>query len=297
MPTLPISLIVPVYNERRGLPPTVERLRALLTRGLPAGSEVILVDDGSTDGTSDFLARLAEDLPPGFRLLGHRRNRGYGAALKTGIRAATHETIAIADADGTYPLERIPELVEAMEQDGAAMAVGTRPVAQQPAVRRPAKAVLRALAEYLTGETIPDLNSGLRVFRRRDALRLSGLLPDGFSFTTTITMALLTEGEGVLFIPIRYKTRVGSSKIRPIRDTANFLLLICRTALAFNPLKVFGPVGLGLIGVGLVLLALRMLLDNPVGVASTIIFLVGGLQVLALGLLADLVNRRGPPRL
>lgn len=297
MPTLPISLIVPVYNERRGLPPTVERLRALLTRGLPAGSEVILVDDGSTDGTSDFLARLAEDLPAGFRLLAHRRNRGYGAALKTGIRAATHETIAIADADGTYPLERIPELVEAMEQDSAAMAVGTRPVAQQPAVRRPAKAVLRALAEYLTGETIPDLNSGLRVFRRRDALRLSGLLPDGFSFTTTITMALLTEGEGVLFIPIRYKTRVGSSKIRPIRDTANFLLLICRTALAFNPLKVFGPVGLGLIAVGLVMLVLRMLLDNPVGVASTIIFLVGGLQVLALGLLADLVNRRGPPRL
>lgn len=288
----PLSLIVPVYNERRGLPPVVDRLRAVLEK-LPAGSEILLVDDGSTDGTAHLFEQLRKESPPGFRLLTHPRNRGYGAALKTGLRAAVNELVAITDADGTYPVERLPELAGKMADGQVSMLVGERPAGQQPAIRRPAKIVLTALAEYLTGESIPDLNSGLRLFRCSDALRLSNLLPDGFSFTTTITMALLTEGERVLFVPIRYRKRVGSSKIRPLRDTANFLLLICRTALAFNPMKVFGPVGLGLLAVGAAMLVLRMLLDNPFGVASTIIFLVGGLQILALGLLADLVNRRG----
>ena len=142
-------------------------------------------------------------------------------------------------------------------------------------------------------ERIPDMNSGLRLFRREEAMRFFRLLPDGFSFTTTITMAMLTEGERVIFTPIRYRTRLGSSKIKPIRDTANFLLLICRTTLAFNPMKVFGPVGVALIGAGVVLLLLRFLATEAFGVATTITLLVGGLQVLAIGLLADLVNRRG----
>lgn len=282
--------MIPVYNERRGLPPTLERLGALL-RLLPEGSEVVLVNDGSSDGTGRLLAEAT--LPPGVRILTHSRNRGYGAALKTGIRQALHETIAIADADGTYPLEVLPALLAQMVAEDAAMVVGARPVGQQPAVRRPAKAFLRWLAEYLTGERIPDLNSGLRLFRRADAQRLARLLPDGFSFTTTITMALLTEGEKVLFVPIRYRTRLGSSKIRPVRDTMNFLLLICRTALAFQPMKVFGPVGIALLASGMVLLLLRLASAQSFGVATTIVLVIGGLQVLAIGLLADLVNRRG----
>lgn len=173
------------------------------------------------------------------------------------------------------------------------MVVGARSVSQQPLVRRPAKAVLRALAQYLTGQRIPDLNSGLRVFRRDDALRLYKLLPDGFSFTTTITMALLTEGEHVVFQPIRYRERVGSSKIRPIHDTINFLMLICRTAVAFNPLKVFAPTGFLLLLAGFGLLVARTMVEHTFGLATTIVLIVGGLQLLALGLFADLVNRRG----
>lgn len=292
---IPFSLIIPVFNEQEALPATLERLRVLWRGDFARNAEVIVVDDGSRDGTAAVIAELQEDLGPAFRFLRHGRNRGYGASLKTGIRAATHEIIAIVDADGTYPLERLGEFVAAMEAEGAAMMVGARPVRQQPAIRRPAKAFLRALAEYLTGERIPDLNSGFRVFRRSDAARLFSLLPDGFSFTTTITMALLTEGEKVVFVPIKYRRRVGNSKISPIRDTVGFTLLICRTTLAFNPLKVFGPVGLVLIGMGVALLVLRMLLDNAFGVASTIFCLVGGIQVLALGLLADLINRRGQP--
>jgi len=286
----PLTIVVPIFNEIGALPRAVGRLGALLAK-LPEGSELLLVDDGSTDGSGEFLAGLAE--VPGRRVLRHARNRGYGAALKTGVRAAGNPVVAITDADGTYPLGKIPELAQAMTREDAAMAVGARPMRQVAAIRRPAKTALRWLAEYLTGQPIPDLNSGLRVFRREDALRLVRLLPDGFSFTTTITMALMTEGERVVFLPITYRTRTGTSKIRPIRDTAGFAMLILRTTLAFHPMKVFGPVGFGLMGLGALLLLLRMVLDKPFGLATTITLLVGGFQILALGLLADLVNRRG----
>jgi glycosyltransferase involved in cell wall biosynthesis len=288
----PVSIVIPVYNERGGLAPTVERIAALLAK-LPAGSEALFVDDGSRDGSGALLAELLNAQAAPMTALAHHRNRGYGAALKTGIAAARNETIAIADADGTYPLEKIRPMARLMAIENAAMVVGARPAKDQALSRRFAKWFLRRLAQYLSGEKIPDLNSGLRLFRRADALRLQRLLPDGFSFTTTITMALLTEGHRVNFVPIRYKLRVGRSKIRPIRDTSNFLMLICRTALAFHPMKVFGPVGVALIAAGFALLVARFVMDNAAGVATTITLLVAGMQFLALGLLADLINRRG----
>ena len=295
MPPPPISLLVPVYNECGAVGESVLRIAALL-KMLPPDSEAIFINDGSRDGSRELLIEgVSMTANPSMRLLHHDRNRGYGAALKTGLRAAKHGVIAITDADGTYPIARIPELGQIMANEGATMVVGARPVGDQPVVRQPAKLVLRLLAEHLTGERIPDLNSGLRLFQKDAALRHLSLLPDGFSFTTTITMALLTEGERVLFVPIRYQARVGSSKIKPLQDTVNFLLLILRTALAFNPLKVFGPVGLFLIVAGLTLLALRFALGQQFGLATTIALLVGGLQVLAMGLLADLINRRTPP--
>lgn len=290
MPAL--SIVIPVYNEEGALVETIERLEKVLSR-LPEGSEAIFVDDGSTDGSAAVFDQLAtEETAVSLRLVRHRKNRGYGASLKTGIRAARNEIIAITDADGTYPVEKIPGFLKKMVTEEAAMVVGARSVDQQPAVRRPAKWVLRMLAQYLSGEKIPDMNSGLRVFTKKDAMRLRNILPDGFSFTTTITMSLLTEGQHVIFTPIRYEIRVGNSKIRPIYDTANFALLICRTSLAFNPMKVFGPVGAGLIALGTFLLASRVLFAQSFGVATTITLLMGGLQVLAIGLLADLVNRR-----
>lgn len=287
----PITLIVPVYNERASCGRLVARLGRLLERLAP-DSEVVLVDDGSTDGSGEELERtLPADAA--VRLVRHTRNRGYGAALKTGLEQARHEWIAIADADGTYPLGALPALLEAID-GGARMAVGARRPADLPAVRRPAKAFLNAFASYLAGRKIPDLNSGLRVFRRQDAVRLGALLPDGFSFTSTLTMALAGAGHPITFVPIRYGRRVGQSKIRPVRDTAAFLLLVCRMAMAFNPLRVFGPAGVALLVAGFVLLVARMLMpERPFGIATTIVLAVGGLQVLAIGLLADLINRRG----
>ncbi|MDX2177913.1 MAG: glycosyltransferase family 2 protein [Candidatus Sumerlaeia bacterium] len=288
----PVSVVIPVYNERGALAAAAPRWRRLLEQ-LPDGSELVLVDDGSTDGGGAELRAIA-DATPGARLLAHRRNRGYGAALKTGIAAAANDLIAITDADGTYPAERIPELAAPVAAGEAAMVVAARSERHLPLLRRPAKAALKWFAEYVSGARIPDLNSGLRVFRKREVARLRRLLPDGFSFTTTLTLSLLTEDEPVLFVPIRYRARVGSSKIRPVRDTANFALLIMRIAVTFNPLRVFGPAAVLFLLAGVALLAARLVLPNPVGIATTISCFVAGVQLLAVGLLADLVNRRAP---
>jgi glycosyltransferase involved in cell wall biosynthesis len=288
-PALAVTVLIPVYNEAGSMRGMAARLGAVLD-ALPAGSEAIVVDDGSTDGSGEA---LASDLPgqPRIRLLRHERNRGYGAALKTGVRAATTPLVAIADADGTYPWSVIPRLAQDIEA-GAAMAVGARRLSDQPAIRRPAKAFLNRYASWLADSPIPDINSGLRVFRREDARRLERLLPEAFSYTSTITLALLGEGERVDYRPIRYRQRVGQSKIRPLRDTGRFLLLLARMALLFNPLRVFGAASAVMLGAGGLLLLGRLVSAHEFGVATTIVLLVGGVQLFAVGLLADLVNRR-----
>jgi len=287
-----ISVVIPVFNEKQALGDTFRRLLSI-RKQLPPNAEVIFVNDASADGSGAVLEQFAKQFPDTFRVADHHRNLGYGASLKTGIESARHEWIAIADADGTYPIDLLVKLIREVDERRTDMLVGKRSQSGIPGIRKPAKAVLRRFAEYLCGQPIPDLNSGMRLFRRSDARRLKRVLPDGFSFTTTITMALMTEGKKVEYVPIAYRLRTGDSKIRPLRDTMTFSLLICRMAMTFNPLKVFGPVGLIMILFGGFLLMARMFLDDPFGVATTIIFLVGGVQLIGLGLLADLVNRRG----
>ncbi len=290
-----LSLIIPIFNERGRLPRLLEELRDLWSAALAPEGEILLVDDGSTDGGGDWLA--AQALPEGVRLLRHTANRGYGASLRTGLRAARHDLAAITDADGTYPLERIPEFARRLEEaPEIAMAVGARtgPEARHaiPPLRRPAKWMLRALAERLAESPIPDLNSGMRVFRRSVAQPYLHLTPNGFSFTTTLTLAFLTNGHEILWIPITYRARAGRSKIRPVRDTLNFLQLILRTVLYFNPLKVFLPLSLALFLAGTALLIARLILPHPIGIATTVILFSAALQTLAIGLIADLIDKR-----
>lgn len=282
-----LSVVIPAYNEERGIVPVLSELRGVLAEA-GVDAEIVVVDDGSTDGTSGALDRSG--LP--VRVVRNPRNLGYGASLRRGIAAASGDWILITDADGTYPASEIPELIA--RTSGNDMVVGARVKAGAaiPLLRRPPKWVLAKLADYLTGTRIPDLNSGLRLMRREALAPFLSLTPDGFSFTTTVTLAMLTSGLSVAFVPIDYKTRVGSSKIRPIRDTLNFLQLIIRTVMYFNPLKVFVPASLALFAfsAGIFLyssLCLERLLDTTV----TILF-VGGVQLLAIGMLADLVGKR-----
>jgi glycosyltransferase involved in cell wall biosynthesis len=233
------SLVVPCFDEEASIKDTLVELRDSL-RGLEP-YELIFVDDGSADSTGKILAE-EQAADPSLRVLAHGTNRGYGAALKTGIRAAAGEFVVITDADGTYPNERIPDLLELA--DDVAMVVGARTAddVEYPFIRKVPKVFMRAYAVWITRQDIPDLNSGMRVFRRSIVERFLNVLPDGFSFTTTITIALMTNRYRVRYVPISYATRVGKSKIKPIRDTLAFFQLILRTGMYFAPLRVYGPV-------------------------------------------------------
>jgi len=279
-----VSIVVPCYNERSGIGPLLDSLDDKL-KGFGVEFEYVVVDDGSTDGSGEIPARDR------LVVVTHEFNRGYGAALKTGIRAASHDWILIIDADGTYPVDRIPDLIK--EAEGCDMAVGAR-IGQNVShsiVRRVAKWPIHRLADHLVNRHIPDLNSGLRMFKKELAMRYMRLFPDGFSFTSTITLALMADGWRVRYITIDYYKREGKSKVRPFKDAINYFTLVMRMILFFNPLKIFLPLSfvlflatVGSFGYDVWLLDLN---------ERTLILLVGFLQMTLLGFLADLVNRRG----
>jgi glycosyltransferase involved in cell wall biosynthesis len=285
---LSLSVIIPVYNEETYIENTINQVHEVLKNSSVKDYEIIVVDDGSTDKTPEVLNSSKLD----FRLIRHEQNRGYGASLKSGIRKSKYEIIAITDADGTYPVQDIPELYSEMPDCDMVVGARTKKKVKIPFIRRPAKWLLAKLANYLAETKIPDLNSGLRLFRKNDALRLWGVLPRGFSFTTTLTLAMLTNDMQVKFIPIDYMRRKGKSKIRPIRDTLNFIQLIVRTVLYFNPLKVFVPIAILLFLASLgIFLYSALVMDRILDTTVAIMF-VASLQMLSIGMIADIIDKR-----
>ncbi len=281
------SLIIPCYNEQDGIHSTLRQLQSALVGLEPY--ELIVVEDGSTDGTAAVLRDLADQYRT-VRVLRHKRNLGYGAALKTGIRHSTSELIVITDADGTYPNERIPELLEQVQD--ADMVVGARVAndVHYPLVRKIPKVFLRAYAEWIAGQNIPDLNSGMRVFRRATVERFLNILPDGFSFTTTITLAMLTNRYVVRYVPIGYAARIGRSKIRPVQDTLRFCQLILRTGMYFAPLRIFSPVLL-VTFVGFIVSLGDNLLKQDL-TERTLLLMILFLNSTMFALLADMIDKR-----
>jgi glycosyltransferase involved in cell wall biosynthesis len=282
-PARAVSVVIPAYNEAAHV---AEQVRAVdrVMRQTGWTYEILVVDDGSRDGTAEQAAAA------GVTVLRRARNQGYGAALKLGIRRARHPWILITDADGTYPPSAIPALLEAA--DGNAMVVGARTgeTVRIPLVRRPAKAFLRWLASYLAEQELPDINSGLRLMRADLVRRYEHLLPAGFSFTTTITLAAACNGHAVAYVPIDYHARLGESKIRP-RHAYDFMVLILRTIVYFNPLRVFFPLGGLLALVGLAKFGYDLTKENLSETA--VLCFLGALIVWAVGLLADQNARLG----
>ncbi len=282
-----VTIIVPVYNEGAGLADILDQASALLTSEQFQG-HFILVNDGSTDDS----ARILNDVDgrPGYTVITHDCNYGYGAALKSGLRRAATPYVGIIDADGTYPVGRLPDLIERL-REGYAMAVGSRSdqVCREAFGRRFAKWWLTRLANYLAGRSIPDLNSGMRVMARDQVDRFLSILPDGFSFTTTITLAMLTKHLPVAYVPVPYYPRVGRSKIRPVYDTLNFLQLMLRTAVYFRPLKVFGPLSGLLLGSAFLVLGLSYSLTGQIMDVTFGVLILSAVIVMVMGLLADLI--------
>ena len=286
----PVSVIIPALNEEESIGEELRKIKETMDN---AGIEyeLIVVDDGSTDNTGQIVEEFNHAV-----FIKHDSNKGYGEALKTGIRKAINETIVVTDADGTYPVEIIPELCRHMVDYEMVVGARTGPVVRIPFIRRPVKWFLCRLASYLAERKIPDLNSGLRAFRKDVVLRYFPILPSGFSFTTTITLAMLTNGHPVKYIPINYHRRKGRSKIRPLRDTMTFLLLIVRVITYFNPLRVFLPVSFILFIIGIGLLFFSKLVLHQVMDITVNFILFAAFQVLVLGLLADLIAKKGEMR-
>ncbi|MCZ7569580.1 MAG: glycosyltransferase family 2 protein [Ardenticatenaceae bacterium] len=282
-----VSVVLPAYNEELAVEADLRTIRdALDASGY--SYEILVVDDGSHDRTAAIAASV-----PGVQVLKHGRNRGTGAARSTGIRAARGAIIAMSDADGTYPSRDLPRLIEAILH-GADMAVGARTV--EAGTMRPlrtfAKESIRRLAGYMTASEIPDLNSGFRAVRRDVALRFLPVLPTTHSWVSTITLALLTNGYRVDYLPIAYFPRVGHSSFHPIRDTYNYLSLVVRTVTYFNPLKVFLPVSLLLFLIGLSK-GTYDLIFNLRFRESDVVLVVVAVLIGMMGILADLIVMQG----
>jgi glycosyltransferase involved in cell wall biosynthesis len=252
--------------------------------------EIVVVDDGSHDGSEVELAKIE-----GIRLIRHARNQGSGAARRTGTTAARGRVVVWTDVDMTYPNDEIPALVK--ELDGWDHVVGARRTEQGTLklFRVPAKWFIRKLAGYLTETDIPDLNSGLRAFRRDVAMQYVHHLPKGFSCVTTLTLSFLSNGYSVKFVPIDYFPRAGRSKFHWWSDTKRYLLQVVRMVLSYNPLKVFLPVGSFLLLVGIGKLIYDWVTRDFYVAANTLLIFFAALQVITVGLLADLVVRATKP--
>ncbi len=280
IPASTVSIVIPAFNEAAGLPRVLSSLRDWQVRG----AEIIVVDDGSTDETGD-VARQA-----GARVIRHRANKGYGAALKTGVRAAGGDYIVTMDSDGQHDPDDIPRLLA--ELGDSDMAVGMRGAGSHtPSLRKPGKWVLAQVANYLAETRIPDLNSGFRAIRIQTLKRFLHILPNGFSFSTTLTLALFKEGYNIAYVPIKAAPRVGKSTVNPLRDGLNTVLLIIRTVALFDPLKVFVPASLLLFLVGVTYWLLDSLMLSRLNIPSgAVILLVSSVVVFMFGILADQVS-------
>lgn len=276
-----LSIVIPAYNEEGAVKETIEEVReAMDPLGVPY--EIIVIDDGSEDRTLEIARET------GVKVDTNQVNTGYGASLKRGVKHAQYEYVAIIDADGTYPPRYLPEMLAmCRDQD---MVVGDRGAAMKnvPWIRKPAKWVLNTFASFLAERKLNDLNSGLRVFRKSELVPFIPLLPQKFSFTTTITLCMSCNGKRMIYTPIEYGKRVGKSKIRPV-DFINFLILVLRMTVLFNPLRVFIPLGLALMTLGAVKFVYDIWMDN---LSETTIFaFLSALIIWSLGLIADMISR------
>ncbi len=275
-----VSVVMPAFNEENAVSGVISGVKKAL-KGFT--HEIIVVDDASTDRTARAVGKKA-------LLLSHTQNRGYGASIKTGIKKAKHEWILIIDADGSYPTEAIPKLLPFAGTFDMVVGARTGKKVNAPLIRKPAKWFLTKLANYLTGTRIPDLNSGLRLFRNESALKFFSILPNGFSLTSTITIAFLSNDFSVKYVPIDYLKRKGKSKISPIKDTVNFTLLILRAITYFRPLKIFLPVSFVLFVLGFIY-ALYIGFFRGQLPDSSVLLMVMAVQFFFLGLIADLMSK------
>ena len=272
-----VSVVVPAYNEAASIADVVGTLRAAA-----AWREIIVVDDGSTDGTGERAAQA------GAIVVSHPYNMGNGAAVKNGIRRATGDYVLIIDADGQHPPEEALRIAGRLGEFD--LVIGARATQSQATeARRIGNSALNRLASYLTGRPIPDLTSGFRG-ARRDALReFLHLLPNGFSTPTTTTLAFIKGGYSVAFEPIHARQRSGQSKIKLASDGAKFLIIIFKIVTLYSPMRIFAPISVASLAVGLAYSAWTVATQHHV-TNSSVLLILFAVVVFLVGLVSEQIS-------
>ncbi len=290
--TLDVTVVLPCYNEQDHVMEEIDRI----TVAMDASGyryELLVIDDKSTDNTLQIL-QAALPTRPHMRLMPFRTNGGSGTARRIGTREAYGRIVVWTDADMTYPNERIPEFVKYLDDNvGVDQVVGARTTEEgtHKFLRVPAKWVIRKIAERLSSTKIPDLNSGLRAFRRDVSLPYLRLLPPGFSCVTTITMSFLSNQHPVDYLPIHYAKRSGSSKFHFVKDAYRYILQVLRMVMYFNPIKVLMPLALTLLSLSFIKGIIDVIRYDFGITTNAVLLFISGLLIFTLALLADLIVR------
>ena len=280
-----VSLVLPAYNEKGAVGDVVREFRRAL-EAVGVQYEIQVVDDGSTDGT----ARSAAEA--GAVIVSSPQNLGYGLALRRGILAARFPYVMICDADGTYPASAVAELISLAEHLDMVVAARSGRNFHGRGLRALARSGLRAFSSFAVGRKIPDVNSGFRIFRKTASVRYFGILSPGFSFTTGLTLAMISDALAVGFVSVDYRSRVGSSKVRFVRDTLRISQVLIQAMVRHNPVKLFAVITVGVWKLALVALVLWIVLGiTAIGLVAAATFLIG-VQVFSVGLLAEAVRVR-----
>jgi glycosyltransferase involved in cell wall biosynthesis len=283
-----VSVVLPAHNEQEAIGRVLAEIVEVLS-GEPIRYEILVVDDGSTDRTATVAEQFAESCwQCPVRVIRRPQRGGAGAARKQGIRQARGQIVVMLDADGSYPAESIPELLAHFPAYDQVNGARTSEQGTLPWLRRPAKWLIRQLACHLTGQRIPDLNTGLKAFKREEMLQWLWVVPDGFSCVTTMTLAFLTNGRAVKYVPTPYRPRIGHSKFHPVKDSLAYLGTVLRMVLYFRPLKVFMPLSGLLIAAGAAKSVLSFVWTGSMQ-ESDIVVMVAGFMTCMLGLLAEVV--------
>ena len=276
-----ISIIIPAYNEENAIENTINRCKAIL-KDFDSKSEIIVIDDCSADKTLEIISAIKD-----IKVISHPHNIGYGHSLKDGIMAADNDIIVITDGDGTYPVEEIPNLYHEYSK-GFNMVVGARKGKHyhESMTKMIFRKILKFLVEFTAGRKIPDINSGLRIFSRKEMLTYFDTLCDTFSFTTSMTLAYMMTGKYVKYIPISYDERVGKTKVKIFKDSLRTLQFIIEAILYYNPIKIYIVFSLLLLLIALPNLILafftRLKIAYIIGIGSILLSILN----LSIGLLS-----------
>ena len=278
-----LSIIIPAYNEEQVIESVLSNLKNYLNKKI-INYEIIVINDGSTDRTKERINKISN-----IKLVNHPYNKGYGASIKTGVKNTQYDWILLFDSDGQHRPEDINNLLNYIKDYD--MIIGARVGYQGPIIRQPGKKILHWTANYLVQKKMPDLNSGLRLIKKDLFLRFLHILPNGFSLSTTITLAFFKEGLNVKYIPIKINKRKGKSSVT-IKDGFETLMLILRTIILFSPLRIFLPVSFFFFFLSLVTFILDiMFYSKELNISdTTILFFISSLFFFFFGLLTDQIS-------